>query len=120
MMAAPSHQPEQPQPDVQQPSARTWPPCEEGQPHLDEELQQPAARARSPRKARNQQPCWSCSAAGVPLKKCSMCAVALYCGGACQRADWGVHRGQCAGLKAAAALGGGPEGGATLEGQPGP
>ena len=47
--------------------------------------------------------CWSCGATGVPLKKCSMCAVAAYCGGVCQKADWKAHKGQCAGLKAGAA-----------------
>ena len=47
--------------------------------------------------------CWSCRATGVPLKKCSVCAVAAYCGGACQKADWKAHKGQCAGLKASAA-----------------
>lgn len=47
--------------------------------------------------------CWSCGATGVPLKKCSVCAVASYCGAACQKVDWGVHKAQCAGLKAEAA-----------------
>ena len=46
--------------------------------------------------------CWSCGATGVPLKKCSVCAVAAYCGAACQKADWKAHKGQCAGLKAGA------------------
>ena len=43
--------------------------------------------------------CWSCGATGVPLKKCSVCAVAAYCGAGCQKADWKAHKGQCAGLK---------------------
>ena len=46
--------------------------------------------------------CWSCGATGVPLKKCSVCAVAAYCGAGCQKADWKAHKGQCAGLKAGA------------------
>ena len=46
--------------------------------------------------------CWSCGATGVPLKKCSVCAVAAYCGADCQKADWKAHKGQCAGLKAGA------------------
>ena len=46
--------------------------------------------------------CWSCGATGVPLKKCSVCAVATYCGAGCQKADWKAHKGQCAGLKAGA------------------
>ena len=44
--------------------------------------------------------CWSCGATGVPLKKCSVCTVAAYCGAGCQKADWKAHKGQCAGLKA--------------------
>ena len=47
--------------------------------------------------------CWSCGAVGVPLKKCSVCAVAAYCGAGCQKTDWKAHKGQCAGLKAGAA-----------------
>ena len=62
---------------------------------------------------RRMKACWSCGATGVPLKKCSVCAVASYCGAACQKADWGVHKEKCAGLKAAAS--GGAQGG-----QPGP
>ena len=46
--------------------------------------------------------CWSCGATGVPLKKCSVCAVAAYCGAGCQKADWKAHKGRCAGLKAGA------------------
>ena len=46
--------------------------------------------------------CWSCSAEGVRLKKCSRCAVASYCGAACQKADWKAHKGKCAELKVAA------------------
>ena len=46
------------------------------------------------------QSCWSCGATDVPLKKCSGCAVAAYCGTGCQKADWMAHKGRCAGLKA--------------------
>ena len=46
--------------------------------------------------------CWSCGATGVPLKKCSACAVATYCGAGCQKADWKAHKGQCLGLKTGA------------------
>ena len=52
---------------------------------------------------RQRKSCWSCGVTGVPLKKCSVCAVAAYCGAGCQKADWKVHKGQCAGLKAGAA-----------------
>ena len=38
----------------------------------------------------------------MPLQKCSVCAVAAYCGAGCQKADWKAHKGQCAGLKAGA------------------
>ena len=54
--------------------------------------QQPPARLRKS--------CWSCSATGVPLKKCSVCAVAAYCSAGCQNVDWKAHKEQCAGLKA--------------------
>ena len=46
--------------------------------------------------------CWTCGATGVPLKKCSVCAIAAYCGADCQKAVWKAHKGQCAGLKAGA------------------
>ena len=46
--------------------------------------------------------CWSCGATGMPLKKCSVCTVAAYCGASCQKADWKAHKGQCAGLKGGA------------------
>ena len=46
--------------------------------------------------------CWSCGVTGVPLKKCSVCAVAAYCGAGCQKVDWKAHKGQCQGLKAGA------------------
>ena len=46
--------------------------------------------------------CWSCGATGVPLKKCSVCAVASYCNAGCQKADWKAHKEHCAGLKAGA------------------
>ena len=66
--------------------------------------------AAAPSKAASQQlpprlgkGCWSCGATGVRLKKCSVCAVAAYCGASCQNADWMAHKGQCAGLKAGAA-----------------
>ena len=52
--------------------------------------------------SRPRKSCWSCGATGVPLKKCSGCAVAAYCGVGCQKADWKAHKGQCAGLKAGA------------------
>ena len=42
----------------------------------------------------------------MPLKKCSMCAIAAYCGAGCQKADWKAHKGQCAELKAGAVMGG--------------
>ena len=48
--------------------------------------------------------CWSCSATGAPLKKCSGCAAAAYCSVGCQNADWKAHKEQCAGLKAGTAL----------------
>ena len=47
--------------------------------------------------------CWWCGVTGVPLKKCSVCAVAAYCGTDCQKADWKAHKGQCTELKAGAA-----------------
>ena len=53
--------------------------------------------------AREKMLCWFCGATGVPLKKCSVCVVAAYCGAACQKADWKAHKGQCAGLKATVA-----------------
>ena len=49
-----------------------------------------------------EQPCWTCGATGVPLKKCSVCVVASYCGADCQKADWRGHKARCAALKAAA------------------
>ena len=57
----------------------------------------PAATLTRPKKS-----CWSCGSTGVPLKKCSVCAVASYCCAGCQKADWKAHKGQCAGLKAGA------------------
>ena len=42
----------------------------------------------------------------MPLKKCSVCAVAAYCGTSCQKADWKAHKGQCAGLKAGTTVSG--------------
>ena len=65
-----------------------------------------AVAAPSPAVSQQQPPprlrksCWSCSATGVPLKKCSACAVAAYCSAGCQNADWKAHKEQCAGLKA--------------------
>ena len=64
--------------------------------------------ATSPEQQQQQLPprprksCWSCGATGVPLKKCSVCAVAVYCGAGCQKADWKAHKGQCARIKAGA------------------
>ena len=49
------------------------------------------------------QHCCICGATGVPLKKCSRCAVATYCGAICQKAGWKVHKGVCLELRAAAA-----------------
>ena len=63
----------------------------------------PSAAAFQQLPPRPRKSCWSCGATGVPLKKCSVCAVAAYCGAGCQKADWKVHKGQCAGLKAGAA-----------------
>ena len=62
----------------------------------------PAAGGTRPSIVRTKKLCWSCGATGVPLKKCSVCAVAAYCGAGCQKADWKAHKGQCAGLKAGA------------------
>ena len=64
--------------------------------------------ATSPQQQQQQQPprprksCWLCGATGEPLKKCSVCSVAAYCGASCQKADWKAHKGQCGGLKAGA------------------
>ena len=65
------------------------------------QLQQQQQLQQRPRKS-----CWTCGTTGVPLKKCSVCAVAAYCGAGCQKADWKAHKGQCAGLKAGASGGG--------------
>ena len=65
----------------------------------------PPAAASSQRQQlppRPRRSCWWCGVTGVPLKKCSVCAVAAYCGAGCQKADWKAHKGQCAGLKAGA------------------
>ncbi|KAM0327214.1 hypothetical protein ACHAQA_006348 [Verticillium albo-atrum] len=45
--------------------------------------------------------CSSCGATeakgtGGPLKKCSRCQTAKYCGAECQKKDWRTHRGECA------------------------
>ena len=80
--------------------------------------------AASPQQQQQQQPprrprkrCWSCDATDVPLKKCSVCAVAAYCGASCQKADWKAHKGQCAGLKAGATGSGSSAGGGRSEGE---
>ena len=78
-----------------------------GSPSTAATAEPPAAASPQPRKS-----CWSCGATGVPMKKCSVCAVAVYCGAGCQKADWKAHKKQCAGLKAGAA--------AVLEGAAGP
>jgi hypothetical protein len=40
------------------------------------------------------QACWNCNAALTleKIKKCSKCHLAIYCGQACQRQDWAVHK----------------------------
>ena len=70
---------------------------------LPDEAASPQLQQLPPRPRKS---CWWCGAKGVPLKKCSMCAVAAYCGAGCQKADWKEHKGQCAGLKAGASGGG--------------
>ena len=60
---------------------------------------------------RSRKTCWSCGTTGVPLKKCSVCAIAAYCGAGCQKADWKAHKRQCAGLKAGATGSGSSAGG---------
>ena len=62
----------------------------------------PSASASQQLPPRPRKSCWSCGTTGVPLKKCAVCAVAVYCGAGCQKADWKAHKGQCAGLKAGA------------------
>ena len=62
-----------------------------------QQQQQQQQQPPRPRKS-----CWTCGATGVPLKKCSVCVVAAYCGAGCQKADWKAHKGQCAGLEAGA------------------
>ncbi|GAA6009589.1 hypothetical protein JCM10207_004115 [Rhodosporidiobolus poonsookiae] len=37
-----------------------------------------------------------------PLLQCSLCHVVQYCSGACQQADWKLHKKECKALKAAA------------------
>ena len=71
------------------------------QPEVQQQQQRQQPARPPSRKTKSQQPCWSCGTTGVPLKKCSGCTVASYCGSVCQRADWGVHKSRCAGLKAA-------------------
>ncbi|GIL61126.1 hypothetical protein Vafri_15526 [Volvox africanus] len=51
--------------------------------------------------------CWACGkendrAAGVKMRKCSMCCTARYCGGQCQKVHWPLHRQECKVLAAAA------------------
>ena len=62
-----------------------------------------AAASEEQQQPRPGKSCWSCGATGVPLKKCSVCDVAVYCGAGCQKADWKAQKGQCAGLKMEAA-----------------
>ena len=63
-----------------------------------------AASPQPPATTGGRKLCWACGATSVPLKKCSVCTVAAYCSGACQKADWKAHKGQCAGLKASVAV----------------
>ena len=44
--------------------------------------------------------CWTCGTDNPPLK-CGACRVAKYCGGACQKENWSIHKGRCADLKRA-------------------
>ena len=62
----------------------------------------PSSAASRQLPLRPKKTCWMCGATGVPLKKCSVCSVAAYCGAGCQKVDWKEHKGQCAGLKAGA------------------
>ena len=62
----------------------------------------PQQQQEQPLPPRPRKSCCSCGVTGVPLKKCSVCAVASYCSVGCQKADWKAHKGQCAGLKAGA------------------
>ena len=72
-------------------------------PENTESVAVPALQQQQPLPAaKRKKSCWSCGAEGARLKKCSGCAVAAYCGAACQKADWKAHKGQCAELKAAA------------------
>ncbi len=50
---------------------------------------------------RGEKACWQCGAGGLPLKKCSVCGVAWYCGPDCQKAAWKAHKIECPNLKAA-------------------
>ena len=68
-----------------------------GSPSEADSPEQPPRQQLPPRPRKS---CRSCGATGVPLKKCSVCAVAAYCGAVCQKADWKAHKGQCPGLKA--------------------
>ena len=43
--------------------------------------------------------CWACGTNVVPLKKCSVCNVARYCGANCQKIHWKSHKSECATLK---------------------
>lgn len=48
--------------------------------------------------------CYRCFvSSGTALQRCSGCQVVRYCGATCQRADWALHRAECASLKAYAA-----------------
>lgn len=40
--------------------------------------------------------CATCGAKGSQLLACSRCRLVFYCGPACQRADWKVHKSSCA------------------------
>ena len=41
--------------------------------------------------------CGNCNCNDVPLKRCAACHATSYCGVACQRADWDVHKIFCVG-----------------------
>ena len=83
-------------------AAAVPPATEAGSPSTAATALLPDAASPQQQPSRPRKSCWSCGATGVPLKKCSVCVVAAYCGAVCQKADWKAHKGQCAGLKAGA------------------
>jgi hypothetical protein len=46
--------------------------------------------------------CASCGTTALPVKLCSSCRAARYCGAACQRAHWPAHKAACRAAAAAA------------------